>query len=358
MGICCCGGHKNHPSERASYVFAKFTNFKSIATPVADDGSEVMNSIAGEMWPSMATTMLDKMKSQTFPVKPYEMQITSGNIGNCPHIRDVKLVKGEEGQPVQFTCEVHYEGKPELNFSLKGMHGSFASHLLPDVLVELHTISFTAKIHVEVSLKNNYGKFYFLEKPELVWDLEVEVSRLEIPLHIEDMLDNRVEHEFEKINQEHPYEAKFAAEVKVQQKEWTGKKKKKGQEDVYLDEQTFTVGGDGGQEEKKKKKKKKKHKPKMHGINRKDSLTDKSDGEGGDNPRRIKKKKKSSFSFTSPKKQTDENGEVTPKKKSTMASFSFMKSRSHADPPASQDNLPLASTDEIAAGQPAETEEI
>jgi hypothetical protein len=221
--------------------------------------------------------MLDKAKQDTFPVKPYEMHIVSGEIGNCPHIRDVKLVKGDPGLPVEFTCEVHYSGKPELKFKLKGEPGSFASHLLPDVLVELHTISFTAKIHVESSMKNNYAKFYFIEKPDLVWDLEVEVSHLNIPIHIEDMLDNRVEQEFAKINEEHPHEVKFAAEVKVRQKEWSGKKKKKkffsgkeaegeADEDGYLDEQTFKIGENAEEEEKRTKKKRK---PKLHGTNMK-----------------------------------------------------------------------------------------
>jgi hypothetical protein len=52
MGNCCKSCAKNR--DRASQEFKKFgRTFKSIVQPVADDGSEVMNAIAGELWPSM-----------------------------------------------------------------------------------------------------------------------------------------------------------------------------------------------------------------------------------------------------------------------------------------------------------------
>ena len=161
--------------------------------------------------------MLARMKKKTFPMKPYEMHIVDGRVGRCPTISNVQLLKGVEGEPVQFTCTVHYEGNPEIRCKLRGKQGSFASSLLPSILVELHALSFTADIHMTMSLKDKYAKVYFLAPPVLEWNLDVEVGRFEIPLDVEEMMDSRLEKEFAKINEQNPHIVRMAAQVTVKQ---------------------------------------------------------------------------------------------------------------------------------------------
>ena len=110
---------------------------------------------------------------------------------------------------MQYTCDVHYCGRPELEFALKGANGKFISNFLPSINVDLHWLSIDAQIHVELSLKQHYCKFYFLKRPDVEWNLDIEVTKLQIPINAEDMLDNRLEREFEAINEDKPYEINF-----------------------------------------------------------------------------------------------------------------------------------------------------
>ena len=76
----------------------------------------------------MAFATLQKMKKKVYIIRPYEMHIVGGRIGPPPHITNVKFITGDEGMPVTYTCDVHYRGRPELEFALKGLEGKFISH--------------------------------------------------------------------------------------------------------------------------------------------------------------------------------------------------------------------------------------
>ena len=221
--------------------------------PPKDDGAEVMNAMANEMWPSMvsfslfrwpcctpqppcrfhgklalvlqltvpfflqSTAMLETMKKKTFPMRPYQMNITSGVTGNCPRISNVELLKSVEGEPVEYHCNVHYSSRPELKFKMRGASGNFVSNFLPTVKMSLKAVDFKAKIHVTASVKEKWVSVYFVEPPDLEWDMEVDVGQLDIPLHVEDMMDRRLEKEFAKINKQHPHVVRLAAQVQVTQ---------------------------------------------------------------------------------------------------------------------------------------------
>jgi hypothetical protein len=118
----------------------------------------------------------------------------------------------------QSRCNVFYQGRPELEFALKGKKGKFISIFLPSVNVDLHWLEINAQIHVELSMKRHHCKFYFLKRPEVEWNLDVEVTKLDIPIHMEDMLDNRLERELQAINEENPYEINFGVDVKYKTK--------------------------------------------------------------------------------------------------------------------------------------------
>jgi len=178
---------------------------------VGDDGADVMNAIAAELWPGMSEAILQKFKQQTFRMKPYEMHIVDGRPGECPQMSNVVLIKGEEGQPTRFNCDMTYEGKPDLDFRLRGEKGSFVSHILPTVGVELHWVRFEAQVHVEMSLNRQYVRFFFLEPPKAKWDLDIEVSKLEIPIDVEEMLDDKLEKHFAQFTAEDPYLVRLAS---------------------------------------------------------------------------------------------------------------------------------------------------
>mmetsp|Transcript_555 Transcript_555/g.1202 ORF Transcript_555/g.1202 Transcript_555/m.1202 type:complete len:589 (-) Transcript_555:344-2110(-) len=170
----------------------------------ADDAANVMNAIAAELWPTMAGAMLDKIKQDPIAMKPYEMHVVGGDIGFCPTVSNVKIVEVEEGQPVTFTCDVNYECQPELDFQLAAMKNTLSSMFMPDVTIALHWVYFSAKLHIDVSMVDKVCHVYFVEPPDVKWDLDVEVSKLEIPINVEDKLDVRLEKEFGAISQATP----------------------------------------------------------------------------------------------------------------------------------------------------------
>jgi len=100
---------------------------------------------------------------------------------------------------------------------MRGMKGTFTANFLPRVQATIHEIDFTALLHVTMSLKTKKVSVYFLEAPAVEWNIDVEVSKLEIPLHVEDMLDQRLEKEFAKINKDTPHVVSLAATVTVTQ---------------------------------------------------------------------------------------------------------------------------------------------
>ena len=92
---------------------------------------------------------------------------------------------------------------------------------------------------LKFSLKSHYCKFYFLEKPDVEWNLDVEVTKLDIPIHVEDMLDTRLEREFEKINENKPYQVNFGVNVKYQTKLGNSPK---GRDEGWNQAESFNIG--------------------------------------------------------------------------------------------------------------------
>lgn len=144
--------------------------------------------------------MLDSMKKSPIAMKPYEMHIVGGNIGAAPSISNVQIVKKdgdkyEYGGPVIFTCDMLFEVTPQVEFQLAAQKTGmgFSSFLLPDVTIDLHWVYFAAKLHIEVSMVQKVCKVYFVGTPDVKWDLDVEVSKLEIPLNVEDKVDVALE---------------------------------------------------------------------------------------------------------------------------------------------------------------------
>mmetsp|Transcript_5733 Transcript_5733/g.7243 ORF Transcript_5733/g.7243 Transcript_5733/m.7243 type:complete len:217 (-) Transcript_5733:365-1015(-) len=190
----------------------------------SEDGAKVINGMIAELWPDIAHNMLEQLKTTPYDLGRYRLTVKDFHreetLDDVPVIKRIKIdpdsnrQDGEAGGPVKFTAKVVYKlDKPQMDILLsndKEENGLF-SFFMPEINVELKNLLIDATLHAELSMKDQTLKFYFVGNPLVHWDIEIEVSKLEVPLVGEDLLDSALARRLGKIDKKNPMTIDFSS---------------------------------------------------------------------------------------------------------------------------------------------------
>lgn len=201
-------------------------------------GTQVINAILADMWPGLSNSLLAKMRTHPKFVDPYLLQLREGKFRYSPKITNIKLLSAPVSQdpdvggdddrqpsttPPRFECSILYKGRPDIDFVLTGADGKKAPlkkkvggivkrlmrKLVPDILIEINSIDLHARLDVELDMRKKTVEFFFLDRPEVDWDLEFSLTKAHIPLVGEDSLDTILTSVLAGIDRDHPIRIKF-----------------------------------------------------------------------------------------------------------------------------------------------------
>jgi len=184
MGGCC-----------GSFEFGE--EYGSVFGPT-DDGSQVLNSMIAELWPQMFDNLLKQTKEAPFDMGRYRLTVKDYHrketLDDVPVIKRIKSnskqTGGKAGGPAEFTARLVFKlDHPDLDLELtrdEENNGIF-NFALPDVSVNVKQLLVDGTVNIVLSLVERTVKFYFLSTPKVHWDIEVDVTKLSIPLIGEDL---------------------------------------------------------------------------------------------------------------------------------------------------------------------------
>lgn len=205
-----------------------------VAASVAP-GTEVINAILADMWPGLSNSLLAKMRTNPKLIDPYLLQLREGKFRYSPKIQNIKLIStpvshdpdvggnDQPSTPPRFECSILYKGRPDIDFVLTGADGKKAPvkkrvagivkrmmrKLVPDILIEINSIDLHARLEVELDMRKKTVVFFFLDRPDVEWDLEFSLTKAHIPLVGEDSLDTILTSVLAGIDRDHPIRIKF-----------------------------------------------------------------------------------------------------------------------------------------------------
>lgn len=123
----------------------------------------------------------------------YKLSVTEGELNGLPTVlasRPMQVIGRGEAAPYIYTLEldVKFAGTTTLKASLEG-----ESIAQVNLYFDLKGISITSKVYCEVSPGLGYIAWYFVERPDIEWDLEVQVTKAKLDVPGEQLVEHILE---------------------------------------------------------------------------------------------------------------------------------------------------------------------
>jgi len=155
------------------------TDFETTAQPAL----QIMNSFLKVYFRPLVLDVVNNTKDKPMDMENgYKFKVMSGELTAAPHLKRITpLQTGDRGEATpyifSFNMDVVYEGRPKLKAVLE------STGIQPNLYFDVKSFSVDAKVHAEMSPGLGYVAWYFLERPSIVWDLEVQLTeqRLDVP---------------------------------------------------------------------------------------------------------------------------------------------------------------------------------
>lgn len=170
----------------------------------------IVNWTLKEVWPHLLRHEINKMKQNPYhadKLGPYQLRVKAAHFKRAPVLHNMYVrSRAHIGAPIQFECSIDYQGKPEVELVLAPKHSphigediatgqvtkkldkithgllkagssslsKVANKVIPQVEIDVHTITVQARISVTLYMRSKLLSYHFTGHPHILlrWDAD------------------------------------------------------------------------------------------------------------------------------------------------------------------------------------------